>query len=709
MHYALILMLFLLVSITQAAEREIASSDTKLQLLVDENYQCKPTVPITIRTSSAAYYDQDAAIIQRLVINIAGAVLGWECPKVSKLEFFGYTGDELVFRADASKKKKWAMESYPPPLETLALFFGLREPAYSHLGIIGAHLQKYENVPGITETHQHRAFQKQAKRLSAVVDGDTDKFVAYLKNPDQGFKTFSAVKNHFSKILIAVKHHVPEHYRRYQEAYDNVEASLKDAFWSARVASIMEDNDTIAQMLEAAVGAVGEANSADFSTYVDGRIASWIEEDADLIAADLPSSSLYELGMVSDYLSTFPAPSEAKGLSQIEARLKTIPGNLLPLVNNRLTVLQSLAFDTVKNSGSSYADVDAMLETGFAIAEEFEHAGYIDEGERLVVSTLTYIDYVLASGLGDYKQKLAEMTFNSDSVTVLQEQAFIFEELSTQIKGFKAYKAVADKTLEENKITICRSIAHEGGIETDDFEQPVSTLDGPITLIQFACNLFANQRRISAFVPEKEGQYKLEITQSDGEIHRFLLAPNTIGTTEGLTGIKRFGIQKSEMTPEQWGEYLADLLEPLPSGEPDIHGIRECDQLAADPHDANKLARGIDLESAEIDPDKFARAIDACIATVENAPDDARQQYQLGRLLWYAGDQDGAAEFVNTAADAGYAPAIYYKAEMLLGTSDNPDAFIDALALYEAAGKAGYARGTAMVKELNPEGLDFFK
>lgn len=131
--------------------------------------------------------------------------------------------------------------------------------------------------------------------------------------------------------------------------------------------------------------------------------------------------------------------------------------------------------------------------------------------------------------------------------------------------------------------------------------------------------------------------------------------------------------------------------------------------MAADPHDANKLASGVDFESEDIDPDKFERALDACIAAVENASDDTRQQYQLGRLLWYAGDQESAEEFLNTAADSGYAPALYYKAEILLGTSDDPDAFIDALDLYEKASNAGYERGNAMVKELNPEGLDFFK
>ena len=156
-------------------------------------------------------------------------------------------------------------------------------------------------------------------------------------------------------------------------------------------------------------------------------------------------------------------------------------------------------------------------------------------------------------------------------------------------------------------------------------------------------------------------------------------------------------------------EYLADLIIPPASGEPDLNGVRECDLLAADSHDANKLGSGFDFESSDIDPKYFDRAVDACIAAVENNPQDYRQSFQLGRLLWYAGDQEAANEYINIASAGGYAPATYYKAEIFLGTSSEPDAFIDALDMFEASGNGGYARGSAMVKELNPDGIEFYK
>ena len=123
-----------------------------------------------------------------------------------------------------------------------------------------------------------------------------------------------------------------------------------------------------------------------------------------------------------------------------------------------------------------------------------------------------------------------------------------------------------------------------------------------------------------------------------------------------------------------------------------------------------KLTEGVDFNSKDFNPDNFNRAIDACVAAVENAPDDPRQQFQLGRVLWYAGEEDLANEYLGLAAKDNYAAALYYMAESLLASSeDDNNAFVDALTMYEKAGKLGYKPAIAMVKELNPEGIQFYK
>jgi TPR repeat protein len=74
-----------------------------------------------------------------------------------------------------------------------------------------------------------------------------------------------------------------------------------------------------------------------------------------------------------------------------------------------------------------------------------------------------------------------------------------------------------------------------------------------------------------------------------------------------------------------------------------------CDVLADDPEDAFRTAPGVDMHL--IDP---AKAVPACRAAVEAAPDDGRVRYALGRALQRAGDDAGALDAYRGAADRGY-------------------------------------------------------
>lgn len=70
-----------------ATERELGSDGDRMHLGLNAEFRCQKTVPITIRTQSAAYFDQDAAKIQSIVVNTAGAILGFECQSADKIEF----------------------------------------------------------------------------------------------------------------------------------------------------------------------------------------------------------------------------------------------------------------------------------------------------------------------------------------------------------------------------------------------------------------------------------------------------------------------------------------------------------------------------------------------------------------------------------------------------------------------------------------------
>jgi hypothetical protein len=82
--------------------------------------------------------------------------------------------------------------------------------------------------------------------------------------------------------------------------------------------------------------------------------------------------------------------------------------------------------------------------------------------------------------------------------------------------------------------------------------------------------------------------------------------------------------------------------------------IVDCDRLAAHPLDPAKKLPG--LGTKEID---LPRAIEACQAAVKEFPDEARFQYQLGRVLFYAGRKAEAMHALYNAVDRGHAQATF--------------------------------------------------
>ncbi len=80
--------------------------------------------------------------------------------------------------------------------------------------------------------------------------------------------------------------------------------------------------------------------------------------------------------------------------------------------------------------------------------------------------------------------------------------------------------------------------------------------------------------------------------------------------------------------------------------------ITDCDLLAANPPDPDRIVRGVPREEMDL-----PLAIKACRAAVAEAPDVARFSYQLGRCLFYAGQiEEGMVSF-KQAADLGYRQA----------------------------------------------------
>jgi dipeptidyl aminopeptidase/acylaminoacyl peptidase len=125
-----------------------------------------------------------------------------------------------------------------------------------------------------------------------------------------------------------------------------------------------------------------------------------------------------------------------------------------------------------------------------------------------------------------------------------------------------------------------------------------------------------------------------------------------------------------------------------------------CDRLASEPFDPRKRAPGLPFSDIEAE-----RAVPACRAAVNAAPDEARFRYQLGRALYRADKRDEAAALIRAAAEKGEPGAqdfLGYLYESGGGVA-NDDA--KALLWYRQAAGGGHARAFSYVGRLYWDGI----
>jgi len=80
--------------------------------------------------------------------------------------------------------------------------------------------------------------------------------------------------------------------------------------------------------------------------------------------------------------------------------------------------------------------------------------------------------------------------------------------------------------------------------------------------------------------------------------------------------------------------------------------ITECDRLAANPPDPDRVVEGVPRSKVDIEA-----AIKACESALAANPENARFAYQLGRVAYYGGDTPGSLKFIGQAASQGYRQA----------------------------------------------------
>lgn len=97
--------------------------------------------------------------------------------------------------------------------------------------------------------------------------------------------------------------------------------------------------------------------------------------------------------------------------------------------------------------------------------------------------------------------------------------------------------------------------------------------------------------------------------------------------------------------------------------------VTECDRLASNPEDPDRVAPGVPREEV-----KLEAAIAACAAEVARQPSNTRQRYQLARVLFYAGQTEPSVREMRAAADAGYRQAQFVYGLLISNRRENAPA-----------------------------------
>lgn len=91
-----------------AGERQLASFKGMAAFVSDAADWCRETVDITVRSAKPEDFSADKTSLQRL-LGALRAILGDECPKVSKINLSGRTGNTEIYRGIASKDTDWIL------------------------------------------------------------------------------------------------------------------------------------------------------------------------------------------------------------------------------------------------------------------------------------------------------------------------------------------------------------------------------------------------------------------------------------------------------------------------------------------------------------------------------------------------------------------------------------------------------------------------
>lgn len=669
---------------------------------------CAESVDITVEADKAAYFEDRLPALRKLLASAIPA-LRFNCDKLDTVEIDGRVTQTVVFLAETGVNSGWTLTVLPTPLEFLQQQLGKRafrvedilraERAYSPL----------RSLDGFEDTAQHLFFMHfinmVAPPLVTEQGGAALKtYLASVRARDSSAAAVSAARAELERAFATL---TPDLAPRAREIIDAEAAVIAEADWDAFLSLLLTEGVIYDNVL----GAVSKKLSENppppkLAGQIDARVQAWLIEEIDLYDALLSEGYAADIREKQSLRDAIAQPTMPPALPLTTEAVRQAVMRLESAIPAALKILTSEADAIIADAGESYLDVPEVWETGVALSSEFSESGFESQAQRVTEQAEARVKALIAEGQVSLKSELTRAQMTRKDIAAFTAQAETFGALSEDFPDFAAYVGLIQDGIASGRQRFCAGQATEAAQHTALLEHRIETGAGPTTIRDFTCALYQNDHVLLRYAPGGwTSPALLAIERADVGIEEYELSASE--NSETLVGRKLRGNPPVRLDVDAWLALTDDLMTTPPSGVPDALGVTECDRLAADPTDPARTADGITLDTVPETFD-FDRAIDACIAAVEHAPEQPRLRYQLARLLYAVGIGAEAAIQAQAAADAGYAPALFLRAQLHL-LDDGDDAFYDAIDLLRAGSSKGYALATTMLNELVPLGSDFYR
>jgi hypothetical protein len=99
---------FSLLLVAAAHSERVLTSHADMEVVLQDDYECSKTVPLTVRSNTDDAFVGDRVELQRLLGGLR-IMFAFECPEAENIVIDGEVGGEQVFRGTADKEEDWQL------------------------------------------------------------------------------------------------------------------------------------------------------------------------------------------------------------------------------------------------------------------------------------------------------------------------------------------------------------------------------------------------------------------------------------------------------------------------------------------------------------------------------------------------------------------------------------------------------------------------